>query len=74
MKTAEQINTVIAKLRADLEHINDRIADLDVWEESGQRSRNEEFFVAQGKCRDRLEKEKWQAEYRIKAYEYVLEK
>lgn len=73
MKTAAQIENIIAKLREDLEHINDRIADLNSWEESGQRGRNEDFFVAQCKCRDRLEKEKWQAEYRIRAYEYVLE-
>lgn len=73
MKTAEQIKAVIEKLTADLENIQSQIEDLRTWREAGQRGRNDEFFVAQAKTLDDLQKQEWQAEYRIRAYKWVLE-
>ena len=74
MKTAAQIENIIAKLRNDLESIQSQIEDLRSWREAGQRGRNDEFFVAQADTLKDLQKQEWQAEYRIRAYEYVLEK
>lgn len=73
MKTAEQIKAVIEKLTADLESIQSQIEDLRTWREAGQRGRNDEFFVAQADTLKDLQKQEWQAEYRIRAYKWVLE-
>lgn len=73
MKTAEQIKAVIEKLTADLEGIQSQIEDLRSWREVGQRGRNDEFFVAQADTLKDLQKQEWQAEYRIRAYKWVLE-
>ena len=74
MKTAEQISVVITKLRADLKQIRERIDDIRVWANAGNVMQNQEFFIQQMKYLDDLLKQEWQAEYRIRAYEYVLEK
>lgn len=74
MKTTEQIENIIAKLREDLENIRERIDDIRVWANAGNFMQNQEFFVQQMKYLEDLQKQEWQAEYRIRAYEYVLEK
>ena len=74
MKTAEQITAIIAKLTKDLEQVRERIEEIQVWVNAGSAMQNQEFFIAQMKHLDELRKQEWQAEYRIKAYEYVLEK
>ena len=74
MKTAEQISAVITKLRADLNQIRERIDDIRVWANAGNVMQNQEFFIKQMNYLEDLQKQEWQAEYRIRAYEYVLEK
>ena len=74
MKTAAQIENIIAKLRNDLEDVRARIDDIRTWANAGNFMQNQEFFVPQMKYLDDLQKQEWQAEYRIRAYEYVLEK
>ena len=74
MKTAEQINTVLTKLRTDLKQIRERIDDIRAWANAGNAMQNQEFFIKQMNYLDDLLKQEWQAEYRIRAYEYVLEK
>ena len=74
MKTAEQINSVLAKLRTDLKQIRERIDDIRVWTNAGNAMQNQEFFIKQMEYLEDLQKQEWQAEYRIRAYEYVLEK
>ena len=74
MKTAEQISAVLVKLRTDLEQVRERIDDIRVWANAGNAMQNQEFFIQQMKYLDDLLKQEWQAEYRIRAYEYVLEK
>lgn len=74
MKTAEQINTVIAKLRTDLNQIREHIDGIRAWANTGNAMQNQEFFIQQMKYLEDLLKQEWQAEYRIRAYEYVLEK
>jgi len=74
MKTAEQIENIIAKLREDLENIRERIDDIRVWANAGNFMQDKEFFVKQMEYLEDLQKQEWQAEYRIRAYEYVLEK
>lgn len=74
MKTAEQIENIIAKLREDLEDVRARIDDIRVWANAGNFMQNQEFFVKQMEYLEDLQKQEWQAEYRIRAYEYVLEK
>ena len=74
MKTAAQIENIIAKLRNDLEDVRARIDDIRTWANAGNFMQNQEFFVQQMKYLDDLQKQEWQAEYRIRAYEYVLEK
>jgi hypothetical protein len=74
MKTAAQIETIIVKLHKDLEDIRARIDDIRTWANAGNFMQNQEFFVQQMKYLEDLQKQEWQAEYRIRAYEYVLEK
>lgn len=74
MKTAAQIENIIAKLRNDLEDVRARIDDIRNWANAGNFMQNQEFFVQQMKYLEDLQKQEWQAEYRIRAYEYVLEK
>lgn len=74
MKTAAQIENIIAKLREDLENIRERIDIARTWANAGNVMQNQEFFVQQMKYLEDLQKQEWQAEYRIRAYEYVLEK
>lgn len=74
MKTAAQIETVVVKLRKDLEDIRARIDDIRTWANAGNFMQNQEFFIHQMKYLEDLQKQEWQAEYRIRAYEYVLEK
>ena len=74
MKTAEQIENAIVKLKADLHRIRSLIDDIRVWANSGNAMQNQEFFIKQMNYLDDLLKQEWQAEYRIRAYEYVLEK
>lgn len=74
MKTAAQIENIIAKLRNDLENIRSHIDDIRTWANAGNFMQNQEFFVQQMKYLEDLQKQEWQAEYRIRAYEYVLEK
>lgn len=74
MKTAAQIENIIAKLRNDLEDVRARIDDIRTWANAGNFMQNQEFFVQQMKYLEDLQKQEWQAEYRIRAYEYVLEK
>ena len=74
MKTAEQINTVLTKLRTDLKQIRERIDDIRAWANAGNAMQNQEFFIKQMNYLEDLQKQEWQAEYRIRAYEYVLEK
>lgn len=74
MKTAEQIKNVIAKLENDLVEIRKKIDELnDVWIRAGTIMENQEFFVANVKQREELQKQEWQAEYRIRAYRWVLD-
>jgi uracil DNA glycosylase len=74
MKTATQIENIIIKLRNDLEDVRARIDDIRTWANAGNFMQNQEFFVQQMKYLEDLQKQEWQAEYRIRAYEYVLEK
>lgn len=74
MKTAAQIENIIAKLRNDLEDVRARIDDIRNWANAGNFMQNQEFFIKQMKYLEDLQKQEWQAEYRIRAYEYVLEK
>lgn len=74
MKTAEQIESAIVKLKADLDRVRGLIDDVRVWANAGNAMQNQEFFVQQMKYLEDLQKQEWQAEYRIRAYEYVLEK
>lgn len=74
MKTAAQIETIIVKLHKDLEDIRARIDDIRTWANAANFMQNQEFFVQQMKYLEDLQKQEWQAEYRIRAYEYVLEK
>lgn len=74
MKTAEQLEQVLKKLRNDLDEIRQRIDDLRAWANAGNFMQNQEFFVQQMKYLEELQKQEWQAEYRIRAYEYVLDK
>ena len=74
MKTAEQIENIIAKLRCDLEDVRARIDDIRAWANAGNFMQDKEFFVKQMKYLEDLQKQEWQAEYRVRAYEYVLEK
>ena len=74
MKTAAQIENIIVKLRNDLEDVRARIDDIRNWANAGNFMQNQEFFVQQMKYLEDLQKQEWQAEYRIRAYEYVLEK
>lgn len=74
MKTAAQLENIIAKLRNDLEYVRARIDDIRAWANAGNFTQNQEFFVQQMKYLEDLQKQEWQAEYRIRAYEYVLEK
>ena len=74
MKTAEQIENAIVKLKADLEEINRKIdMAIDMSLAEGV-YHDRESIKADSKILDVLLKKQWQAEYRIKAYEYVLEK
>lgn len=72
MKTEAQIRAVIEKLTADLEEIRGRIDNINAWTQAGTAMQNEEFFIAQVKEREELKKQEWQAEYRIRAYKWVL--
>ena len=72
MKTEAQIRAVIEKLAADLEEIRGRIDNINAWAQAGTAMQNEEFFIAQVKEREELKKQEWQAEYRIRAYKWVL--
>ena len=72
MKTAEQIKAVIKQLEADLVDIRKRIFDINQWAQAGTAMQNEEFFVAQVKEREELQRQEWQADYRIRAYKWVL--
>ena len=72
MKTEVQIRAVIEKLTADLEEIRERIDNINAWAQAGTAMQNEEFFVARVKEREELKKQEWQAEYRIRAYKWVL--
>ena len=74
MKTTEQIESAIVKLKADLDRVRGLIDDIRVWANSGNAMQNQEFFIQQMKYLEDLQKQDWQAEYRIRAYEYVLEK
>jgi uracil DNA glycosylase len=74
MKTVAQIENIIAKLREDLENIRECIDDIRTWANAGNFMQNQEFFVQQMKYLEDLQKQEWQAEYRIRAYEYVLDK
>lgn len=74
MKTAEQLELVLKKLRGDLGEIRQRIDDLRAWANAGNVMQEKEFFVQQMKYLEDLQKQEWQAEYRIRAYEYVLDK
>ena len=74
MKTAEQIENIIVKLRSDLEDVRARIDDIRIWANAGNFMQEKEFFVKQMEYLEDLQKQEWQAEYRIRAYEYVLEK
>lgn len=74
MKTTEQIESAIVKLKADLDRVRGLIDDIRVWANSGNAMQNQEFFIQQMKYLEDLQKQEWQAEYRIRAYEYVLEK
>lgn len=74
MKTAAQIESIIVKLRKDLEDVRARIDDIRTWANAGNFMQNQEFFIQQIKYLEDLQKQEWQAEYRIRAYEYVLEK
>ena len=74
MKTAEQIENIIAKLRSDLEDVRARIDNIRTWANAGNFMQEKEFFVKQMEYLEDLQKQEWQAEYRIRAYEYVLEK
>jgi hypothetical protein len=74
MKTAEQIESAIVKLKADLDRVRGLIDDVRVWANAGNAMQNQEFFIQQMKYLEDLQKQEWQAEYRIRAYEYVLEK
>lgn len=74
MKTAEQIESAIVKLKADLDRVRGLIDDVRVWANAGNAMQNQEFFMQQMKYLEDLQKQEWQAEYRIRAYEYVLEK
>lgn len=74
MKTATQIETIIVKLHKDLEDIRARIDDIRTWANAGNFMQNKEFFIKQMEYLEDLQKQEWQAEYRIRAYEYVLEK
>lgn len=74
MKTATQLENIIAKLRNDLEDIRARIDGIRAWANAGSFMQNQEFFIQQMKYLEDLQKQEWQAEYRIRAYEYVLEK
>lgn len=74
MKTAEQIESAIVKLKADLDRVRGLIDDVRVWANAGNAMQNQEFFIKQMEYLEDLQKQEWQAEYRIRAYEYVLEK
>ena len=74
MKTAAQIESIIVKLRKDLEDVRARIDDIRAWANAGNFMQKQEFFIQQIKYLEDLQKQEWQAEYRIRAYEYVLEK
>lgn len=73
MKTADQIKAVIAKLTDDLQAISNQIESIQQWQWAGSAMQDKEFFVAQAKTLDELRKQQWQAEYRIRAYKWVLE-
>lgn len=74
MKTAEQIKNTIAKLENDLVAIRQKITELnDCWIRSGAVMENQEFLVANVDQRKELQKQEWQAEYRIRAYRWVLD-
>lgn len=74
MKTAEQIKNVIAKLENDLVAIRQKITELnDCWIRAGAVMENQEFLVANVDQRKELQKQEWQAEYRIRAYRWVLD-
>ena len=73
MKTAAQIENIIAKLRNDLEDVRARIDDIRNWANAGNFMQNQEFFVEQMKYLEDLQKQEWQAEYRIRAYRWVLD-
>lgn len=73
MKTAEQIKQALVRLETDLKQIRERIEEIRVWRNAGSAMQNQEFFIQQMKCLEDLQKEEWQAEYRIRAFKYVLE-
>lgn len=73
MKNAEQIKTVIVKLESDLKAIRERIDEIRVWCNSGNIMRNQEFFIKQMEYLEDLQKQEWQADYRLRAYRWVLD-
>ena len=73
MKTADQIKNAITRLETELGDIRVCIDKIRVWCNSGNVMQEKEFFVEQMKYLDDLLKQEWQAEYRIRAYRWVLD-
>lgn len=48
MKTATQIENIIAKLRSDLEDVRARIDDIRTWANAGNFMQEKEFHQANG--------------------------
>lgn len=73
MKSAEQIKTVLVKLESDLKAIRERIDEIRVWCNASNIVQNQEFFIQQTKYLEDLQKQEWQADYRLRAYRWVLD-
>lgn len=73
MKSAEQIKTVLVKLESDLKAIRERIDEIRVWCNAGNTMQNKEFFIKQMEYLEDLQKQEWQADYRLRAYRWVLD-
>lgn len=73
MKSAEQIKAAIEKLETDLKAIRVKIDEIEVYINSGRVMDNKEFFCKQVDYLEDLRKQEWYADYRLRAYRWVLD-
>ena len=73
MKSAEQIKLAIETLENDLKAIRIKIRETEVYINSGRELDNKEFFCKQVEYLEDLRKQEWYADYRLRAYRWVLD-